>query len=118
MSEQKKLYRDTENGKIFGVCAGLADYFSVDVTIIRVLCVFLVLCGTIGLWPYIILAILIEPKSVVLKREQDNIVLGSIREEQTSEYRENHELYDDCYEEANSILSTFLLEYQRIATIS
>lgn len=53
-----------------------------------------------------------------VKREQDNIVLGSIREEQTSEYRENHELYDDCYEEANSILSTFLLEYQRIVTIS
>lgn len=73
MSEKKKLYRDTENGKIFGVCAGLADYFDVDVTIVRVIFVFLVLCGTIGLWPYIILAILIDPKSVVLKREQDNI---------------------------------------------
>jgi len=73
MSEKKHLYRDTENGKIFGVCAGLADYFDADVTLIRVIWVILVLAGTLGLWPYIILAILIDPKSVVLKREQDNI---------------------------------------------
>ena len=74
MSQEKKvLYRDTENQKIFGVCAGLADYFDADVTLIRVLTVLLVVVGGMSLWVYIILAIVIEPKSVVMKREQDRI---------------------------------------------
>ncbi|WP_456406709.1 envelope stress response membrane protein PspC [Thiolapillus sp.] len=30
-----KLYRDTENGKIAGVCAGIADYFSWNVDAVR-----------------------------------------------------------------------------------
>ncbi len=33
---EKKLYRDELNKKVAGVCAGLAEYLSVDVTIIRV----------------------------------------------------------------------------------
>jgi phage shock protein C len=31
------LYRDRENGWIFGVCAGLADYLDVPVVIVRVI---------------------------------------------------------------------------------
>ncbi|PJJ79840.1 PspC domain-containing protein [Mucilaginibacter auburnensis] len=34
---EKKLYRDELNKKVAGVCAGLAEYLNVDVTIIRVL---------------------------------------------------------------------------------
>ncbi|RYD89092.1 MAG: PspC domain-containing protein [Sphingobacteriales bacterium] len=37
---EKKLYRDEQRKKIGGVCAGLAEYFGVDVSIVRV--VFLV----------------------------------------------------------------------------
>lgn len=33
------LYRDRKNGKIAGVCAGIADYFSWDVSIVRVVTV-------------------------------------------------------------------------------
>lgn len=32
----KKLYRDTENGILGGVCAGLAKYFHIDVVLIRI----------------------------------------------------------------------------------
>jgi phage shock protein C len=31
-----QFYRDKQNGKITGVCAGIADYTGVDVTIVRV----------------------------------------------------------------------------------
>lgn len=34
-----RLYRNTERGKIFGVCAGLADYFGVSVFIVRIVAV-------------------------------------------------------------------------------
>ncbi len=32
-----KLYRDKRNGVLAGVCAGLADYFNVDVALLRIL---------------------------------------------------------------------------------
>lgn len=38
---QKKLYRNSENSVLGGVAAGLAEYFNVDVTLVRLL--FLVL---------------------------------------------------------------------------
>ena len=31
-----KFYRDKANGKVCGVCAGIADYFGVDVTLVRI----------------------------------------------------------------------------------
>lgn len=69
-NNSKKLYRDTENQKIFGVCSGLADYLQADVTLIRLIWVILVLCAGTGLLAYIIMAIVIEPKSVVIKKEK------------------------------------------------
>lgn len=58
MSE-KKLVR--KEGKILGVCAGLAEYLDVDATVIRVAFVFSVLFAGFGVIPYLILA-LIMPK--------------------------------------------------------
>ncbi len=33
----RELYRDTMNGKIGGVCAGLANYFNLEVWVVRIL---------------------------------------------------------------------------------
>ncbi len=63
----RKLYRDTDNQKIFGVCSGLADYLDADVTLIRVIWVLLVFLAGTGFLAYIIMAIVMEPKSVVMK---------------------------------------------------
>jgi phage shock protein PspC (stress-responsive transcriptional regulator) len=68
MTTKRRLYRDTENQKVFGVCAGLSDYFDLDVTLIRVLWLIAVLFGGSGLLLYLILAIVIEPKNVVMKK--------------------------------------------------
>ncbi len=56
---QKKLVR--KDGKILGVCAGLAEYLDVDATVIRVAFVFSFIFAGFGLIPYLILA-LIMPK--------------------------------------------------------
>ena len=50
-----------KEGKILGVCAGLADYLDVDVTVIRVAFVFSAIFAGFGVIPYLILA-LIMPK--------------------------------------------------------
>lgn len=46
MSQHKKqLYRNTERGKIAGVCAGIADYFGWETWLVRILVVSGVLWG-------------------------------------------------------------------------
>ena len=57
MSEEKKLYRSRTDKKIFGVCGGLAKYFDVDVTVIRILFLVGLLIVGGGLLAYLICAL-------------------------------------------------------------
>ncbi|HET6442992.1 MAG TPA: PspC domain-containing protein [candidate division Zixibacteria bacterium] len=54
----KKLYRTQEDRMIAGVCTGLAAYFNIDVTLIRVIFVVLALLGG-GILLYLLLWIFI-----------------------------------------------------------
>ena len=45
---RRRLYRDPANGKLAGVCSGLATYFNVDPAIFRILFVVLTLLGGIN----------------------------------------------------------------------
>lgn len=55
---KKTLYRSTTNRKVAGVCAGIAEYFDIDPTIVRLLFVlFTVFSGT-GIPLYIIAGII------------------------------------------------------------
>jgi len=51
----KKLYRDTENGMISGVLAGLGHYFGVDKVWLRIFLLILIFAGGTGILAYIIL---------------------------------------------------------------
>jgi phage shock protein C len=61
----KRLMRSSRDKKIGGVCAGLADYFDLDSTIVRIVWLLAVLCAGTGLLLYIILwiALPIAPSS-------------------------------------------------------
>ena len=52
---KKRLVRSTTDKKIGGVCGGLADYFDLDPTIIRIVWLLAFLCAGAGLLAYIIL---------------------------------------------------------------
>ncbi|TET17936.1 MAG: PspC domain-containing protein [Dehalococcoidia bacterium] len=56
---QKRLYRSKDERMIWGVCGGLAKYFDVDPTIIRLVAVLTLFLGLVGVLAYIILAIVI-----------------------------------------------------------
>lgn len=58
----KKLVRDIKNKKLAGVCAGVAKYFGMDVTLVRIIWLVLALMGSLGLWIYLIL-MLVLPKA-------------------------------------------------------
>lgn len=56
---EKKLYRSATDRKVCGVCGGLAAYFGVDSTLIRLAFVVLAIAGvSSGIWIYIIAAII------------------------------------------------------------
>jgi len=52
---RKRLVRSTTDKKIGGVCGGLADYFDLDPTIIRIVWLLAFLCAGAGLLAYVIL---------------------------------------------------------------
>lgn len=63
----KKLYKDKKNAKLCGVCAGIAKYFSIDSTLVRLALVAFCILGGSGILAYIICAIVIpeEPIDVI-----------------------------------------------------
>lgn len=58
----KRLYRNTSRKMIGGVCSGIADYFSIDPVLVRLLFIILVLHQGIGILAYIILWIVVPAK--------------------------------------------------------
>ena len=56
---EKKLYRSKTEKKIAGVCGGLAKYFNIDPTLVRLGLVAFCLLGGSGILAYIICAIII-----------------------------------------------------------
>lgn len=62
----RKLYRtEGPDAKLFGVCGGLAEYFNIDPTLVRVALVLLVWLGGLSLWVYLLAALFIPRKSDV-----------------------------------------------------
>lgn len=56
----KKLIRPVTGKKVGGVCAAIANYFEIDVTLVRIVFVFLALPGGLpGILPYLLLWIVI-----------------------------------------------------------
>lgn len=55
----KKLYRIRTGRKILGVCGGLANYFDIDPTIIRVVFALIGLFWGAGILAYFIMALVI-----------------------------------------------------------
>lgn len=59
---KKRLYKSSTDKKVCGVCGGIASYFDVDPTVIRLIWVIFTLAGGSGLIAYIIAAIIMPDK--------------------------------------------------------
>lgn len=56
---EKKLYKSNQNKMIDGVCSGIAEYFGIDPTLVRLATVFLTCAGGGGILAYIVAACII-----------------------------------------------------------
>jgi phage shock protein C len=59
MAETRKLYRSRSNRQIAGVCGGLAEYFNLDATLLRVLFIVLAVLGGSGIVLYLAMWIIV-----------------------------------------------------------
>ena len=57
----KKLYRNTNEKLIAGVCSGLAEYLNIDPTVVRLIWALIGLSGA-GIVAYLIAAVIIPEK--------------------------------------------------------
>ncbi len=91
---QKKLYRSKKDKMIAGVCGGIAEYFDIDSTLVRLLTVIFVLLGGAGVIAYIIAWIIIPqtPEQVsddkFDKREESKEKIKKGAEEVVEEVKE------------------------------
>ena len=76
---EKRLYRSRDDRMIWGVCGGIAHYFGIDPTIVRVIAVLLAFADGLGILAYIVLAIIVplenspsrEPREIIKENVQE-----------------------------------------------
>ena len=61
----RRLSKSTTNKMVCGVCAGIAEYFGIDPTLVRVATAILIFAGGLSLWVYIIAAFIVPKKSTI-----------------------------------------------------
>ena len=77
----RRMYRDSDNRIIGGVCSGLAIYWNLDPTLVRVIFVILTIFGMAGIFIYLILWIVLpEALTAAQKIEMrgENVTISSI----------------------------------------
>ena len=61
---EKKLYKSNQNKMLDGVCGGIAEYFGIGPTVVRLIWALFSLMGGCGILAYIIAAIIIPRNPV------------------------------------------------------
>jgi phage shock protein C len=74
----KRLMRSSSDKKIAGVCAGLAEYFDMDPTLVRVAWLLLVLFGGTGVLAYAIFWIVVPLAPAYVPSAQASTTTASV----------------------------------------
>ena len=66
MDKKKRLYKtEGTDAKVFGVCGGIAEYFDIDPTLVRIIWVIMMFAFGTGLLAYIVCALCMPRKSEI-----------------------------------------------------
>ncbi|HEV3223121.1 MAG TPA: PspC domain-containing protein [Puia sp.] len=83
-SEPRRLYRSENDKMLGGVCGGIAAYLKIDSSVVRIIFTLLTLGFGTGILVYLILWVVLPPKSMVtnirkrLFRDSDHRVIGGV----------------------------------------
>jgi phage shock protein C len=70
---EKRLYRSRSDRMLEGVCGGLAKYFDIDPTIVRIIAVLSVFVGGLGILAYIIMAIIVPLEGTKVTTPEETV---------------------------------------------
>lgn len=100
----KKLYRSRNDRMIAGVCGGLAEYFNVDSTFIRLALLFIFLFQGIGLIAYLIAWVVIseEPVDQGRKMPDDYYLEERNKSEKAEGFQEDYEREEEKDKDTSS----------------
>ena len=82
--EKRRLFRDTNDKFLGGVCSGIASYTNIDPAVIRLIFVILTLATGLGVLAYIVMWVLLPPKDLEgyvgkrLYRNPDDKMIGGV----------------------------------------
>jgi phage shock protein C len=71
-ASRTRFYRDKRNGKLFGVCAGIADYTGFDVSLVRVCFLAAMFMSGGGVLPFYFIAAMVTPTKPMSLERADN----------------------------------------------
>ena len=86
-----KFYLDKKNGKVMGVCAGIADYTGFDVTLVRIMMVAAILMGGGALIPVYFIAGWIaddQPRELAIEDREHQKFWQGVRQSPTRSARD------------------------------
>jgi phage shock protein C len=86
-----RFYRDSVNGKVMGVCAGIADYTGMDVTLIRIMMIAALFLSSGSILPIYFIAGWMTPKkphSLDYADDEDRRFWQSVRASPTRSARD------------------------------
>jgi len=110
----KRLYRSQIDRMIGGVCGGLAKYFDIDPTIVRVLFVVSIFIGGGGILAYIILWVVVPEEPIIFtpgedksttEQNEDSPPSGSDEQQSSSFSSEINEKVNQATNEINKIVN-------------
>jgi phage shock protein C len=84
-SDTRRLFKSRKDKIVDGVCGGVAEYFQIDATIVRIIWAASFLINGVGLWAYVIGAIVIPPnpehkdlKADEKKKHHPQFIVGTL----------------------------------------
>ncbi len=86
-----KFYLDKRHGKFMGVCAGIADYTGLDVTLVRIMMVAAVLMSSFAILPLYIIAGFVaddKPRELALDDKEEQRFWQGVRQSPTRTARD------------------------------
>lgn len=109
-SRTKKLYRDTENGMIGGVLAGLGHYFGIDKVWLRIFLLILIFAWGTGFLAYIILWIVMPAATTTTEKLEmtgEPVTISNIEKKVREEFENVSEKFKNAnYDEMGNRVKT------------
>lgn len=100
---RKKLYRNKKNSMLGGVASGLADYFDIDVSLVRIIFIAATILGGGGVIAYLLCWFIVPEKF----NENETIFVEEVKAEEPFDVKEN--IKKEKSKQTNLILGILLI---------